>query len=166
MTRGAAFLLIAAALLAPGLVIGPGLDAAVFSHVGGRLLDGVTPYVGSWDHKPPGIYLADAGAQAILGWLGAWTADWLVTLAATAGIGMAVAVALARLGVAGWPRWLAAGGAVAFAAQYLVALGGGLTEAPAGVLAGAALALGLSGGSRGQLLATGAMLGLWQPKAK
>ena len=160
MTRATALLLIAGALLAPGLLIGPGLDAAVFSQVGSRLLDGAVPYVGAWDHKPPGIYLADAGAQAVLGWLGAWTADWLVTLVATAGIGVAVAVALARLGVTGWPRWLAAGGAVAFAAQYLVALGGGLTEAPAAVLAGAALALGLSGGRRWQPLVVGVLFGL------
>ena len=160
MTRGGALFLIAAGLLAPGLLIGPGLDAAVFSQVAGRLLDGVIPYVGAWDHKPPGIYLADAGAQALLGWLGAWTADWLVTLVATAGIGIAVAAALARLGVGGWPRWLAAAGAVGLAAQYLVALGGGLTEAPAAVLAGAAMALALSGPRRGQLLAVGMLLGL------
>jgi hypothetical protein len=160
MTRAVALVLLAGALLAPGLLLGPALDAAVFSQVGGRLLEGVVPYVGSWDHKPPGIYLADAGAQALLGWSGQWTADWLVTLAATAGIGLGVAAALGSLGVDGWPRRLAAAGAVAFGAQYLLALGGGLTEAPAAALAGAALALALSPTRRAQLLAVGALLGL------
>jgi hypothetical protein len=160
MTRAVALVLLAGALLAPGLLLGPALDAAVFSQVGGRLLEGVVPYVGSWDHKPPGIYLADAGAQALLGWSGQWTADWLLTLAATAGIGLGVAAALGSLGVDGWPRRLAAAGAVAFGAQYLLALGGGLTEAPAAALAGAALALALSPTRRAQLLAVGALLGL------
>jgi hypothetical protein len=160
VTRALALVLLAGALLAPGLLLGPALDAAVFSHVAGRLLDGVAPYVGSWDHKPPGIYLANAAAQTLLGWLGQWTADWLVTLAATAGIGLGVAAALGRLGVDGWPRRLAAAGAVAFGAQYLLALGGGLTEAPAAALAGAAIALALSARRRAQLLAVGALLGL------
>src|SRR5437867_3325061 len=160
MTRFVALLFLAGVLLSPGLLIGPGLDASVFSHVGGRLLQGVMPYVGAWDHKPPGIYLADAGAQALLGWMGQWTADWLVTLVATAGIGLAVAAALAELGVTGWPRRLAAGAAVAFAAQYLVALGGGLTEAPAAALTGAALALVVSGPRPGRMLAVGVLLGL------
>jgi hypothetical protein len=160
VTRSLALVLLAGALLAPGLLLGPALDAAVFSHVAGRLLDGAAPYVGSWDHKPPGIYLADAGAQALLGWLGQWTADWLVTLAATVGIGLGVAAALGRLGVDGWPRRLAAAGAVAFGAEYLLALGGGLTEAPAAALTGAAIALALSPTRRAQLLAVGALLGL------
>ena len=72
--------LIAAAMLAPGLVVGPSLDAAVFNQVGGHLLNGVAPYVDAWDDKPPGIYLISAAAQAMLGWLGPWTADWLLSL--------------------------------------------------------------------------------------
>jgi hypothetical protein len=133
--------LIAAAMLAPGLVIGPSLDAAVFNHVGGRLLEGVAPYVGTWDHKPPGIYLASAGVQAALGWLGPWTADWLLTLAASTGIGAAVASVLQRLGIVGWPRWLAAISATILGSHYLLALGGGLTEPLAAVLVAWALLL-------------------------
>lgn len=151
--------LLAGALLAPGLLIGPSLDAAVFSHLGGRLLDGVAPYVGAWDHKPPGIYLASAAVQAVLGWLGPWTADWLLSLGATAGIGVAVAAVLARLGVTGWPRTLVAVGSVVLASNYLLALGGGLTEPIAAVLVASALVLALRplAGTR-QVLA-GALVG-------
>ena len=130
-----ALILLAAALLAPGLIVGPSLDAAVFSHIGGGILDGVAPYAGSWDHKPPGIYLASAGIQAALGWLGPWTADWLLSVAASVGIGLAVARVLERLEVTGWPRALAACGATILASQYLMALGGGLTEPLATLLA-------------------------------
>jgi len=83
-----ALVLISAALLAPGLVVGPSLDAAVFSHVGGRLLDSVIPFVGTWDHKPPGIYLLSAGAHALFGWLGTWKADWLLSAGASAALGL------------------------------------------------------------------------------
>jgi len=154
--------LLAGALLAPGLPIGPSLDAAVFSHVGGRILDGVAPYVGAWDHKPPGIYLATAAAQALLGWLGPWTADWLLSLAATVGLGAAVAAVLARLQVTGWPRTLGAVGATILASHYLLALGGGLTEPPATALVAWALVLALGAGpSTGPRLAgIGVLVGL------
>ncbi|MEX1072801.1 MAG: hypothetical protein WED86_03790 [Chloroflexota bacterium] len=148
------------ALLAPGLLIGPSLDAAVFSHVGGRLLDGVAPYVGAWDHKPPGIYLAGAAAHGLLGWTGTWTADWLLSVAATAGIGAGVAAVLARLGVAGWPRGLAAGGATILAGQYLLALGGGLTEAPGAFLMAWALLLALGPASTARALGSGALVAM------
>src|SRR5439155_11230324 len=110
------------------LVVGPYLKTAVFSHIGGRMLDGVAPYVGTWDHKPPGIYLASAAVQGALGWLGPWTADWLLSLAASAAIGAAVAAVLPRIGVRGWPRSLAAIAARILASHYPLALGGGLTE--------------------------------------
>ena len=154
--------LLAGALLAPGLPIGPSLDAAVFSHVGGRILDGVAPYVGAWDHKPPGIYLATAAAQVLLGWLGPWTAEWLLSLAATVGLGAAVAAALARLQVTGWPRTLAAAGATIVASHYLLALGGGLTEPPATALVAWALVLVLATGptSSAHLAGVGALVGL------
>jgi hypothetical protein len=160
MALAAVLLLLAAAMLAPGLVVGPSLDAAVFADVGGRMLHGVTPYLGAWDHKPPGIYLAGAAAQAVLGWLGPWTADWMLSLVATAGIGVAVATALARLGVATWPRALAALGATVLASHYLVALGGGLTEPPATALVAWALVLALRPTSGTSLAIGGALVGL------
>ncbi|MBA3688820.1 MAG: hypothetical protein H0W81_08335 [Chloroflexi bacterium] len=137
----ALLLLLAAAMLAPGLVVGPSLDAAVFSHIGGRLLEGVAPYVGTWDHKPPGIYLASAAAHAVLGWLGPFPANWVLSLASSTGIGAAVATVLLRLEVGGWPRSLAAVGATILASHYLLALGGGLTEPLATLLVAWALVL-------------------------
>ncbi len=156
----AVLILLSAALLAPGLVVGPSLDAAVFSHVGEQLLRGVPPYLGAWDHKPPGIYIASAGARALLGWLGPWTADWLLSVAATAGIGMAVARVLARSGVTGWAQALAAVGAVVFAGQYLLALGGGLTEPLAAFVLSCALLLAVESWTRPRAVGIGALVAI------
>lgn len=153
-------IVVAAAMLAPGLAVGPSLDAAVFDHVGGRLLQGVAPYVGAWDQKTPGIYLVAAAAQAILGWLGSWNAEWVLSVAVSAGIGLTVAATLARLGVTGWPRSAAAIGTTVFATHYLLALGGGLSEPPAALLAGSALVLAVRPAGTGRLVVIGALLGL------
>jgi hypothetical protein len=152
--------LVAAAMLVPGLVVGPGLDAAVFSHVGAALLDGVPPYLGAWDHKPPGIYLASATAQALLGWLGPWTADWLLSLGATVVLGIALAAVLARLGVTGWPRTLAAVGATILASHYQMAWGGGLTEPVATALVATSMVIAMRPPGRAGLIAVGALLAL------
>jgi hypothetical protein len=153
-----ALLLVSGALLAPGLLVGPSLDAAVFNHIGGRLLDLVVPYVGAWDHKPPGIYILSAVAQASLGWLGPWTADWVLSLGATAGIGLAVAAVLRRLDVFGLPRAAAAVGAIIFASQFLLALGGGLTEAPAALFVALALVLAVGSATAFRLAGIGALI--------
>jgi hypothetical protein len=153
-------ILLAAAMLAPGLVIGPSLDAAVFNHVGGRLVDGVAPYVGTWDHKPPGMYLASAAAQALLGGLDPWAGDWLLSVASTVGIGVALAAALARLGVGGWPRLLSAAGALVFAGHYFLALGGGLTEPAATALVATALAMAVRPADRVFQAVAGSLVGL------
>jgi hypothetical protein len=141
------------------LLVGPSLDAAVFSHIGGRMLDGVVPYIGAWDHKPPGIYILSAVAQASLGWLGPWTADWLLSLGASAGLGLAVTAVLRRLAVSGLPRAAAAVGATIFASQFLLALGGGLTEAPAALFVGFALVLAVGPASAFRLAGIGALVG-------
>lgn len=147
-------------MLAPGLVVGPSLDAAVFNQVGGQILNGSAPYLAAWDHKPPGIYLMSAAVQALLGWLGPWTADWLLSLGATAGLGVAVASVLGRLGVNGWPRALGALGVVFLAGDYLLALGGGLTEPVATALVATSLALALRRSGYGGLVAMGGLLGM------
>ncbi len=152
-------LLIAAAMLAPGLVVGPSLDAAVFNQVGGNILNGVAPYIGAWDHKPPGIYLISAAVQSMLGWLGPWTADWLLSLGATAGLGIAVAAVLARVGVTGWPRAIGAAGVVVLAGHYLLALGGGLTEPVATALVVTSMALAMRRPGPAGLAAVGGLLG-------
>jgi len=151
--------LVSAALLSPGLLVGPSLDASIFSHIGERLLSGTTPYLGVWDHKPPGIYLISAGAHWVLGWAGPWAADWLISLGATVGLGLVVARQLTNLGVAGWPRGLSAVGPSIFAANYLLALGGGLTEAPAAFLAALALTMAARPASVFRQLATGGLIG-------
>jgi hypothetical protein len=154
-----AVLLLSGALLAPGLLVGPSLDAAVFSHIGGRLLDSVVPYVGAWDHKPPGIYILSAGAQASLGWLGPWTADWLLSLGSSAGLGLAVGAVLRRLDLPGWPRAAAAMGTTILASQFLLALGGGLTEAPAALLVVLGMILTIGSASAFRSAGIGALIG-------
>ena len=115
-------------LLAPGLVIGPSLDAAVFSTVASQVGHGAVLYRDAWDHKPPGIYALLAVGDALLPWLDSWTVSWLLSVLATIITGTAVATMLRRLGVSR----MAASAAVALTtiamAQYLTALGGGLTE--------------------------------------
>lgn len=154
-----ALALLCGALLVPGLMVGPSLDAAVFSHVGGRLLEGVAPYVGAWDHKPPGIYVLSAATHASLGWLGTWTADWLLSFGASVGMALAVATVLRRLGIARLPRAVGAVGATILASQYLLALGGGLTEAPATLLIAWALLLALGPASGARVAGIGALVG-------
>jgi hypothetical protein len=129
----------ALALLSPGLTAGPSMDAAVFTLFGEQILDGQTPYLDLWDHKPPGIYLLNAGAQLVLPWLDPWHASWTLTLIAASGSGLLVWLLLRELG----HRWLAVAGAllaVAGLAQFVVSLGGGLTEQAAALPAMAALA--------------------------
>lgn len=157
---GLILVLFAAAMLAPGLVVGPSLDAAVFNQVGARILAGSAPYLAAWDHKPPGIYLMSAAVQAIFGWLGPWTADWLLSLGATAGLGVAVASVLRRVGVTGWPRALGALGVVFLAGNYLLALGGGLTEPVAAALVATSLALALRRPGYAGLIGVGTLLGM------
>ncbi len=156
----AVLFLVAAALLLPGLIVGPSIDAAVFTDIGGRMLHGVTPYVGVWDHKPPGIYIATVVARAALGWLGPWTAGWLLSLVASVGIGAATAGVLRRLGVTGWARSLPAIAATILASHYMLAVGGGLTEPPATALAGLALLMTLGQLTAARLAAVGILAGL------
>jgi hypothetical protein len=120
--------LIAGALLLPGFLVGPSLDAAIFTHIGGQLRDGVTLYTGTWDHKPPGIYLLYAAGQALLPFLDPWLVSWGMSFLATVGSGIALLAVLRSLGLTPAPAFLATAGAVAGMAQYLTALGGGLTE--------------------------------------
>ena len=131
----------AAALMLPGLVIGPSLDAGVFALVGARLRSGAFPYVGTWDHKPPGIYLADAAAGAIFPGH-PWLAAWLVTVVALGATGVVLAASLHRLGYT-WEAPVVAIAAVGGMAQFIVSLGGGLTEQLAVVPAAAAFALAI-----------------------
>ena len=53
-------LIAALILLLPSLSYPFGGDAAIFSHVGKAWANGLWPYAGVFDHKPPGIYLVFA----------------------------------------------------------------------------------------------------------
>ena len=55
---------LSALVLAPGLLSGPSLDAAVFMQVAERMRAGDVLYAGIWDHKPPGIYLVLVAGQS------------------------------------------------------------------------------------------------------
>jgi hypothetical protein len=76
------------------------------------------------------------------------------------GIGLAVARVLARLGVAGLPRAIAAVGAAILASDYLLALGGGLTEPLATLMLAWALVLALGRVSAARTAGIGALVGL------
>jgi len=130
-------------LLLPGLLIGPSLDPSVFTQVASAMREGATLYVDAWDHKPPGIYLLLAAFQTLLPFLDPWPVSWLVTLLATAGSGIALLRTLRGLGVGPVAALLGAAAAVAALAQYLTALGGGLTESVAVLPMAVALHLAL-----------------------
>lgn len=136
--------LLSALLLWLGLAIGPSFDAAVFAGIGDQLRAGERLYVEAWDHKPPGSYAALALGQIALPWLSPWAVSWIISVLATAGTGLAIAQALAALRVNRWAAYGAAVAAVGFMAQYLTALGGGLTEPMAALPASWALVLVLS----------------------
>jgi len=119
---------LAAVLLLPGLLIGPSLDAAVFAGVADRMKSGATLYVDVWDHKPPGIYLLLLAGQSLLPFLTPWVVSWILSVVAAALNGLMVALICCRIGVSWRGSFLAALVCVALMAQYLVALGGGLTE--------------------------------------
>jgi hypothetical protein len=153
--------LLSALLLWLGLAIGPSFDAAVFAGIGDQLRAGDRLYVDAWDHKPPGSYVALALGQMALPWLSPWAVSWIVSVLATAGTGLAIAQALAALRVHRWAAYGAAVAAVAFMAQYLTALGGGLTEPMAALPASWALVLALSPGqTSARRLGAGLLLGL------
>jgi hypothetical protein len=131
-TRGAYLLfggilaVISVVALLPGL-IGPSLDAAVFSVVGERVAQGALPYADIFDHKPPALYLLIALVQLLAGSIGTWKVAWLLSVVSVAMTGVVVADTLRQVG---WRRmaWLAGGLCVAELASFPLALGGGLSE--------------------------------------
>jgi len=157
-TRLAALTLLAAGLLLPGLLIGPSLDAAVFVQVASQIREGDVLYVDAWDHKPPGTVLALLVFGSPLPFVDPWVVSWLVSVAATIGSGMAVAAVLEAAAVRSLPASLAGGAAVVLMAQYLMALGGGLTEPIATVLLALALAIAVRARTAPRTVAVGALL--------
>jgi hypothetical protein len=150
---------LSAAVHLPGLVFGPSLDAAVFDVVGWRVIEGVPLYGGIWDHKPPGIYLLTAVAEAGRGFVYPWLITWMISVVATAATGLLVARLLVRAGF----RHVAPAVAillVLLSGQYLISLGGGLAEQPATVAATAAVLLAAAPTTTRRWVAAGALLAI------
>ena len=121
-------------LLSPGLILGPDHDASVFLTVGAGVVDGRTPYLDLWDHKPPLIYLIHAMGTVLPGppWLGVWMMTASALLATAAMLVPLVGVPAALLAL------VASGG-------FSAAQGGGLTETFATFFALGAVGLTLRG---------------------
>lgn len=122
----------------PGLMAGPSLDAAVFTLAAERATHGVLPYVGTWDHKPPGVYAAFTMAIGLLGWLQPWSAVWATTVACVAGAGAFLTAIAVRITSRGIAVLVGVAGAAAMS-QFIVSLGGGLTESVAALPIAAAM---------------------------
>lgn len=113
--------------LAPGLVLGPVLDAAVFLLIGSAVRNGGFPYRDYWDHKPPGAYLLNAAGQTAVPWLDRWLVDWLMTVAAAV-VACVILQRLLRPRVGAAIAWVCTLVFACVVTAYPVALGGGYTE--------------------------------------
>jgi len=115
-------------LLLRGLIDGPTLDGAVFAVIGDAVAHGAIPYRDAFDHKPPGVYLANALAGLALPSTGPWFRAWLVSWISTAGALVGLSILLTRTGRP-WYGIVAASllALPLFAADHFV-LGGGQTE--------------------------------------
>lgn len=125
--RTLSFVAVAVVNLAPGLVLGPAMDAAVFLLIGSAVRNGALPYRDYWDHKPPGAYLLNAVGQASFPWLDRWLVDWLMTVAAAV-VAMVILERLLRPRVGASIAWISSLVFGCVVTAYPVALGGGYTE--------------------------------------
>ena len=149
----------------PGLVAGPSLDAAVFGVVGWRLSQGATLYAGIWDHKPPGAYVLPTLIELLPGRPDPWVVTWIAWAVAWGLVAVACGRLAARMGGARLALPIALLTAAA-GGQYLLSLGGGLTEPLATLAAVAALLVVLRSdswpawGGAGAVLAFGALVSI------
>lgn len=118
---------LAAALLSPGLWLGPGFDAAVYTLAGVRIRDGFMPYTDLFDNKPPGLYLLNALGQAAMPWFSPWVVSWVLTFAFTAGTILIVDRLLQRR-LSPLASFLLSLVCLIGIASHAIAYGGGLTE--------------------------------------
>ena len=153
-----ALVAVAAIFLWPGLV-GPGYDAAIFTLIAFRIRSGDMPYRDVWEHKPPGIFLADASVQSLFPWLDPWTPVWLLSVVCAAALGLVVAVALRTNGHPKLAPWCGLA-TTATVAAFPISYGGGQSELVAAVPA--AIAVVALSHRPGQALtfASGVLLGL------
>jgi len=150
---------IATIFLARGLVNGPTLDGAVFALIGDAVAHGLMPYRDVWDHKPPGVYLANGLIGVVLPEVGAWPRAWLVSWLSTVGALLGLSLLLTRSGQR-WPGIVAATllALPLFAANEFV-LGGGQTESVGLVLAVSGVGLAVFGDRTRSMAAAGVLLG-------
>lgn len=114
----ALFVLLAAIVQIPGLLLGPHTDAGIFASLGEQITRGNLPYRDAWDHKPPGIYAVAAVAALLPG--PTWPAFWAIAVMFLAATGRV----LQR--IVGLPLAVVA---VLAMGLYPAATGGGQTEA-------------------------------------
>ncbi len=117
----------AALLLSPGLWLGPGFDASVYTLAGVRIRDGYMPYTDLFDNKPPGLYLLNAFGQTLLPWLDPWLVAWILSLVFTACTILVVRRLLGRR-LSPVAAFLVSLVCLVGIASYPIALGGGMTE--------------------------------------
>jgi hypothetical protein len=146
-------------LLLRGLLDGPTLDGAVFAVIGDAVAHGAVPYRDAWDHKPPGIYIANALAGIALPETGPWFRAWLVSWISTAGALFGLSILLTRSGRP-WYGIVAASllALPLFAADHFV-LGGGQTESVGLLFSVAGLGLVASSRRTAWVLLGGVALG-------
>src|SRR5258706_16147816 len=112
--------------------VGSGSDAAIFTPIAFRIRAGDMPYRDVWEHKPPGIFLADASVQSLLPWLDPWTPVWLLSMMCAAALGFVVAFALRTDGHPKLAPWCGLA-TTATVAAFPISYGGGETELIAAV---------------------------------
>ena len=149
---------LAVIFLWPGIV-GPGFDAAVFTLIAFRIRAGDMPYRDVWDHKPPGIFLADASVQSLLPWLDPWTPVWLLSVVCAAALGLVVAFALRTNGHPRLAPWCGFATTITVAAVP-ISYGGGQTELVAAVPAAAAVVALSRRGGPAITFGAGALIGV------
>lgn len=128
---------VAATFLAPGAV-GPGYDASIFTTIAFRLRAGDVLYRDVWEHKPPGVFLVDAGVQSLFGWLDPWTPVWILSVLCAAALGLVVALALRANGHPKLAPWCGLA-TTATVAAFPISYGGGQSELIAAVPAAIAV---------------------------
>src|ERR1035437_5469332 len=84
VVRSVSLVALTAALLSPGLWLGPGFDGAVYTLAGVVIRNGRPPYTDLFDNKPPGLYLLNAIGQTVMPWFDPWVVSWLLTFVFTA----------------------------------------------------------------------------------
>jgi hypothetical protein len=127
VVRPAFLAALTALLLAPGLWVGPGFDAAVYTLAGVSIKNGLVPYRDIFDNKPPGLYLLNALGQMALPALDPWQVTWLLTALFSVATVLVLDRVLARLIPGAASFMLAVVGAIGIA-SHPIAYGGGLTE--------------------------------------